>query len=107
MPTRPTPDARGVSRQKSTTTERRAAGISWLPMPWKAIVLLLTALPVWGASCDSLAKLAPPHTTITLAETSSAWPTTLRVAAPKQPFCRVAATLTPSDDSHIEIEVWM
>src|SRR5256885_5306576 len=47
-------------------------------------------------SCDELAKLSLPHATITSA----------RVTA-EQASCRVAATLRPSSDSDIKIEVWL
>src|SRR5437588_929958 len=74
-----------------------------------SIAILLTTVPAWAASCDGLAKLALPHTTVTTAEITSAWPTVLRgvPAAPKQPFCRIAAILQPTADSHIAIEIWM
>jgi feruloyl esterase len=54
--------------------------------------------------CERLASLALPIVTISSAQT---------VAAGEQPFnasvsfCRVAATLKPSGDSDIKIEVWM
>src|SRR5277367_1871045 len=52
-----------------------------------------------AASCEDLQKLALKNTTITLAQT---------VAAGAVPaHCRVAATLTPSTDSEIKIEVWL
>jgi feruloyl esterase len=74
-----------------------------------SIAILLTSLPAWAATCDALAKLALPHTSVTIAEITNAWPIALRnlPAAPKQPFCRVAATLRPTSDSNIAIEVWM
>ncbi len=65
-----------------------------------------------AASCERLALLGLPHTAIATA--------TLVPAGPFQPpgtpapppvmlpaHCRVAATLTPSSDSTIEMEVWM
>jgi feruloyl esterase len=65
-----------------------------------------------ASSCASLSKLALPHATITLAQAVEAGPFT----APGQDaastralpaFCRVAATLKPTADSDIKIEVWM
>jgi feruloyl esterase len=71
----------------------------------------LLAAPVWGASCESLASLALPDTTITLAQVTSG-----ELALPGQrpsslkdlpAFCRVAATLKPTSDSDIKIELWL
>lgn len=67
-----------------------------------------------NASCGSLSTLALPNVTITLAQAVEAGP----FAPPAQggapdasralpAFCRVAATLTPTRDSDIKIEVWM
>jgi feruloyl esterase len=73
------------------------------------------------SSCESLASLALPHTTITLAESVAAGafvpPGGRGRGGPAGPaagpfaaapaFCRVTATLRPSSDSDIKIEVWM
>jgi feruloyl esterase len=75
-----------------------------------AIILLATAAPMMAASCESLMSLKLPATTITLAESvdSATWPVRIAGApASHPPFCRVAATLKPSEDSDIKIEVWM
>src|SRR5258707_554248 len=56
----------------------------------------LWCLAAFAASCDSLAGLELPHATITSARV---------VADPES--CRVAATLRPSSDSDIKIEVWL
>ena len=64
-----------------------------------------------GASCESLGSLSLPEARITSAQSVAAGDFTPSSAA--QPihnlpaFCRVAATLTPSPDSDIKIEVWM
>ena len=66
-------------------------------------------------SCDSLASLTLPNATITLAQVVSAGapittPTPGGVTQPiraSRELCRVAATLRPSSDSDIKIEVWM
>lgn len=60
-------------------------------------------------SCESLAQLALPNTKITSAQTITGgeFTPTGRTAIKDLPaFCRVAATLTPSTDSDIKIEVW-
>jgi len=69
------------------------------------------------ASCESLSSLKLPHTTITtssLVEAGQFSPPASSARAPAgtafaslPAFCRVAATLTPSSDSDIKIEVWM
>jgi len=87
------------------------------------LVWLLVGLPnpVFGQSpaapCEGLTRLGLPNTTVTLARTVEAGaftpPTAAAGEAPAAPvpnlpaFCRVAATLAPSSDSDITIEVWM
>jgi feruloyl esterase len=70
--------------------------------------------PVIGAgSCANLSSLALPHVTIALAQAVDAGafapPTAANGAALRAlpAFCRVAATLTPTSDSDIRIEVWL
>jgi feruloyl esterase len=63
-----------------------------------------------GATCASLAGLRLPDTTITAAEPVAAGTYTApngQVFANLPAFCRIAATLTPTSDSNIKIEVWM
>jgi feruloyl esterase len=96
-----------------------------------ASALVLAARPAAAmSSCESLAALSVPHTTVTLANIVTAgsfvpWPAGRGSIAPaagrgrgagsgvQSPFadlpafCRVAATLTPSDDSAIKLELWM
>jgi feruloyl esterase len=76
--------------------------------------------PAASRSCESLASLNLPNATITDARTVGAGgfrpPTPGGAAAPPAAtqaftnlpaFCRVAATLTPTSDSDIKIEVWL
>src|SRR5437762_292027 len=83
-----------------------------------ACVLSLIVTPAFGATCESLKSLSLDNTTITMAETVAAGqfslPATGRGAAQQNAafkqlpaFCRVAATLKPSSDSDIKIEVWL
>ena len=67
---------------------------------------ILLALPVLAAAatCESLSTLALPDTTITLAQTVGAGEYTIK-DLPE--FCRIAATLKPTSDSDIKIEVWL
>ncbi len=74
-----------------------------------------------AASCESLASLALPGVTITAAQSVGTGAFTPPVPPGGRPpsagqarqygalpaFCRVAATLVPSTDSDIKIEVWM
>jgi feruloyl esterase len=83
-----------------------------------ALVTLLTVSSAFAAPCETLAKIALPHTTITAAEQIPAGafvppgPRPANAAVPAiyarlPEFCRVTATLAPSSDSDIKIEVWM
>lgn len=77
----------------------------------------LIAAPTGGSNCENLSKLSLPNVTITSAETVSAGaftpPTTpgpppnMALFKSLPSFCRVMATLTPSSDSDIKIEVWL
>jgi feruloyl esterase len=79
--------------------------------------IALLAAPLAAATCDSLAALKLPGTTITSAKTVAAGAFTLPAGPPppalassfkKLPdFCRVEGVLQPSSDSHIEFEVWL
>jgi feruloyl esterase len=72
-----------------------------------------------ATSCENLTSLALPGTTITVAKSIPAGGLDLAGArtaeAPDAPgtfkdlpaFCRIAATLKPTEDSDIKIEVWM
>jgi feruloyl esterase len=66
-----------------------------------------------AGSCQALSSLALPGVTITRAEAVDAGPFTPPGAAETDTarvlpaFCRVAATLRPTSDSDIKIEVWM
>jgi feruloyl esterase len=67
-----------------------------------------------ASSCEGLASLALPNASITLAQVVAAGTFSppgagASAAEFKQlpAFCRVAATLTPSADSDIKIEVWL
>jgi feruloyl esterase len=70
--------------------------------------------PAGAPSCESLARLSLPNTAITTAQAVPAGEFTAppgRGPAPSfkdlPAFCRVQATLTPSADSDIKIEVWL
>jgi len=85
-----------------------------------ALCMFLSALSIHGqalksaSSCERLSSLALPNTSITLAQVVPAGafalpgtrPATLQFSQ-LPAFCRVAATLTPSSDSDIKIELWL
>src|SRR5258706_404474 len=63
-----------------------------------------------AATCDSLATLTLPGTTITVSEAVPAGSFTPPGGQPIKnlpAFCRVAGVLKPSSDSNIQFEVWM
>jgi feruloyl esterase len=66
-----------------------------------------------AATCESLSSLTLPNTTITLAQPIDADTTTAPAGrrggttAPTPAHCRVAATIRPTTDSEIKIEVWL
>ena len=84
---------------------------------WCALLLALTThgYTLKAASpCQSLSSLALPNTSITLAHMVQAGAFTLPGTSPAAPqfgqlptFCRVTATLAPSSESDIKIEVWL
>src|SRR5438067_8415879 len=73
-----------------------------------------------ATACDKLTSLALPNVTITVARDVAAGaftpiaegpsddpPPNPRAFSALPAFCRVAATLTPSADSEIKMELWM
>ncbi len=88
------------------------------------LMTCLLAYPAAGiaATCESLAALTLPNTTITMAQPVAAGAFAAPGARAGRPsagsgqaspmadlpaFCRVGATLAPSSDSDIKIEVWL
>ena len=84
------------------------------------IVVVSAAGSAAGATCESLKSVSMPQATVTLAQTVAAGAFTPPAAegragggrganpfADLPAFCRVAATLTPTSDSDIKLEVWL
>jgi len=78
--------------------------------------MVARAIAFGQTPCERLTSLSLPNTTITAAESIPAGPylpvglpaTAAQYSKIQLPaYCRVAAVLTPSSDSHIEIELWM
>jgi Tannase and feruloyl esterase len=90
---------------------------------WKSLsvfflsILAFGSRPVEAATCESLADLKLPNTTITLAQTVAAGAFAPPSQANNMPiaasykdlsaFCRVTGTIKPTSDSEIKFEVWM
>src|SRR5712671_304737 len=76
-----------------------------------ALALLVQPAAAASASCETLAKLSFPDATIDKAEAVPAGDFAVlgaRASVKNLPaFCRIAATLKPSSDSDIKIEVWL
>jgi feruloyl esterase len=96
----------------------RTAVLAVVVLASGAIVSALGYRGEWHArdtSCEDLAKLKLPDTAITGAQMVAAGAfvppaaagATNQAYAQLPAFCRVTATLTPSKDSDIKIEVWM
>ncbi len=81
---------------------------------WLAVLTLiaLTSVPASAATCESLADLKLPNTTITTAQSVApgAFAPPSGSPAPYKDlpaFCRVAGVIKPASDSEIKFEVWM
>src|SRR5260370_17655181 len=77
-----------------------------LTVAFTAPVVLLGNAP----TCESLATLALPNTTIAIAESRSPGefaPRSGKPLANLPAFCRVAGSIKPSSDSDIQFEVWL
>src|SRR5215467_12491668 len=80
-----------------------------------AAVFLLFAAPALAVPCESLSTFSAAHAAVTLAQTVAPGAFTApgrggrgaNAFASLPSFCRIAATLTPSSDSDIKIEVWL
>ena len=74
------------------------------------VVFLIAAVPAMAAPCESLSTLKLTNTTITSAQSVAAGPAAGGrggAATPLPAYCRVQATIKPTSDSEIKVEVWM
>jgi tannase/feruloyl esterase len=79
--------------------------------------MVITSLVLMAATCDDLAKLRLRNTTISSAHVVAGTfvPPSVQPSSSEffsaysklPPFCRLEATVRPSRDSHIDIEVWL
>ena len=97
-----------------TKAEQRCQGTRRPSMIWSAALLsgaLLTfCAAAHAATCESLASLALPYTTISVAQSVPAGTFTPPGSPPianLPAFCRVAGVIKPTSDSNIRFEVWM
>jgi feruloyl esterase len=99
-----------LAEEGDAMTLRRSALIASLTL----VIGTATVPSAAAATCESLTSLRLPQVAITLAQTVTAGTFTPPATGPASrpladlpPFCRVAATLTPTADSDIKVEVWM
>ena len=74
------------------------------------LAALASAAPAFASSCEDLASLKLPDTTIETAQTVPAgdYTTSDKVARKGMPaFCRVVASVKAAPDSDIRIEMWL
>src|SRR3954469_15398746 len=79
------------------------------------LLLLVSVIPASAAPCESLSSLKLPDTTITMAQAVAAGAFAPAGGGGRgggafgdlPAFCRIAATVKPSSDSDIKIEVWL
>ena len=76
------------------------------------VIVAALAAPGQEAACNGLTDLALPGATVTAAELVAAGPYTVQQRREEftgdlPAHCRVALVLTPSFDSHIEMELWL
>lgn len=73
------------------------------------LLLLFAALPAVAATCAELGRLDIATVDVTVTEVKGAGLLEQRFgpALSLPAHCRVAAVLSPSDDSHIEMELWL
>jgi feruloyl esterase len=93
----------------AATNLNRAAGVLITAL-LVSLLGIAAATQAAVATCGSLAGLALPDTTITAAQSIPAGTYTApsgQIFTGLPGFCRIAATLTPTADSDINIEIWM
>jgi Tannase and feruloyl esterase len=81
-----------------------------LHMRYHLASVTFTLAAGFGATCDSLATLTLPGTTINVAQSVPAGSFTPPAGQPINnlpAFCRIAGILKPAADSNIQFEVWM
>ena len=101
------PDSRANAERRCLRKRRSTMGWS-LALCNGALIAFCAA--AHAAPCESLAGLALPYTTISVAQSVTAGTFTLPGSPPianLPAFCRVAGIIKPTSDSNIKFEVWM
>jgi feruloyl esterase len=105
-----------TSRKLSIPSNEVAVMYRFMTLMSLALTMILAGRkPAFAATaCEDLSKVSLPNTTITLAQTVPAGGFTASAGrgaanqfANLPAFCRIQATLKPSSDSDIKIELWM
>ncbi len=93
--------------------KRTAAALVCAVPAWFVVSVRVVAPVAAAGSCEGLMSLKLPSTTITRAELVAGSPADVKTptgperARSTPESCRVAATLRPSSDSEINMEIWM
>ena len=79
---------------------------------WSVTLMFVVSAALAQTPCEQLRSLSLPGVAITAAEFVPEKPldaggAAVQVRTTLPPHCRVAAVLTPSSDSHIEMEIWL
>lgn len=97
----------------NVSIKRAAAGIGCAFAAW-CFVSARMPVPIAAAgSCESLMSLKLPATTITMAKVEAGTPADVKIiTGPSRSrslpeSCRIAATMRPTSDSEIKMELWM
>jgi feruloyl esterase len=81
------------------------------PSFFALLSILLATCAMAATTCENLAQLSLPDTTITMATSVAPGaftpPSSAKPLKDLPAFCRVTATLKPSTDSDIKVEVWL
>ncbi len=80
------------------------------PLLYGAIITAMAAPPALAANCADLAKTPPQYTTIETAEQiapGSYTPPGTAAIAGLPAFCHVHGVISPAQDSHIGLELWL
>jgi len=101
---------RHIQRKLTAKNMRRIAAATF-------VIIIFSSIPMFAASadvsarCHDISKMDLPNVTITTAEPIDSGtftdPILKKPISNLPPFCRVAATLKPTPDSNIKIELWM
>ena len=100
-----------MTNQPSLSSRPSRASLSCASLSrYSLLVILPLASPAFASSCDQLARLTLPHTTVITAQsitTGTFTPDGGKPILDLPAFCRVAASIHPVPDSDIRVEMWL